>query len=121
VPGRLLPLQSADLGELVSGAVAAVVGAQATLDADSLRRTSEWLEAGDGDVVPPPLWYSVTNVAVELHLSATVHAPTTGPSLRCRTVNPLTVGLFGYEAAAGVRVRLLVQRQGDVRPHRVEG
>lgn len=106
-----------EMGALLTGAVSAVVEAQVALDEDSLRRTTDWLDSEAGTVVPPPMWWSLSSVALELQTSVTVRRTQTGQSrLACRTLDPRSVSLYGYEASSGLRMRLLVERQGPVRP-----
>lgn len=120
-----------ELGALLGGTLAAVAEAQRRLDDDAMGRTRAWLDQGggdDGDLVPPPLWYTCRSIAVEVELSASVvrHGPPPGTageglaggaSLVCRTLDPMSVSLYGYRASAGLRVRLLV----DAHPRKVDG
>lgn len=118
-----------ELGALLGGTLAAVADAQQRLDADAMARTQAWLEHGggdDGDLVPPPLWYTCRTIAVEVELAASVTrssttvAPSALPSqdarLVCRPLDPLSVSLYGYRASSALRVRLLV----DARPRRID-
>jgi hypothetical protein len=123
----LADIQQAELGTLVAGAVRAVVEAQATLDEEARQRTEMYLEAPAGSLVLPPLWYAFQSVVLELELSAAVHSvaadqPHAGGAsqLLCRTVNPTTVGLFGYEAASGMTVRVVIAPRGIVPAKPVE-
>src|SRR3954454_15876753 len=115
----LADAQQTELGTLVSGAVRAVVDAQAILDEEARRRTEVYLEAPAGALALPPLWYSFQSVVLELELSAAVSTTAAPQSsgagatqLLCRTVNPTTVGLYGYQAASGMTVRVVIAPQG---------
>jgi hypothetical protein len=107
-------VQQAELGTLVAGAVEAVVRAQASLDEQARQRTEEYLEAPAGSLALPPLWYAFQSVSIEIQLSAAVREVATGTSLVCRTVNPATVGLYGYEAASGMTVRVVIAPNGAI-------
>jgi hypothetical protein len=117
-------VQQAELGTLVAGAVEAVVRAQAGLDEQARRRTEEYLEAPAGSLALPPLWYAFQSVSIEIQLSATVRQAAAGDgggaSLVCRTVNPATVGLYGYEAASGMTVRVVIAPNGAIPAKPVE-
>lgn len=107
---------SVELGELVASAVGSVVEAQSRLDADALRRTEAFLESSD-EAAPPPLWYTCRNVSIEIQLSARVEGRATAisrPALLCRTVNPTGVALYGYQASAGLRLRLHLEGSGPM-------
>lgn len=104
-----------DLSDLLVGAVDAVIESQEKLDAYNKRRQEEFDETPEGELAIPPLWFSVTNVAIELELSASVTqerivdeqgGERIQTRLACKTLNPLAVGLFGYQASAGLRVRM---------------
>ena len=114
-----------EFGDLLAHTVGAVVSAQERLDAYTLQRRQAYEQAPDGSLALPPLWYAFQNVALDLELSASVVETSAAPpggtvapgapaSLLCRTVDPATVGLYGYQATAGVRVRLLMGPQGPV-------
>lgn len=109
--------QQAELGALLVGAVDAVVGAQDALDAHARRRAAEYAASEPGSLALPPLWYTFDAVGIELELSSEVvrtrSAPDAAPVTRllCRTVNPVTAGVFGYTAATGTRVRLTLVPQ----------
>ena len=109
-------LAQAELGVLAAGAVRAVVTAQHALDEEARLRSEEYLAAPPGSLALPPLWYSFESVSLELAVSAVVGRTSTEPgaqagaepALWCRTVNPTTVGLYGYQAAAGMTVRFTI-------------
>lgn len=116
-------LDQAELGALAAGAVRAVVSAQHVLDDDASRRAAAYVEAPAGTLALPPLWYTFQAVEVEIQVSAAVGhvVPERGdpalpvlPVLLCRTVNPATVGLYGYAAAAGMTVRFTVAPYGPL-------
>lgn len=109
--------QQAELGVLLAGAVRAVVSAQDVLD-DHARRLAEAYQAAPaGSPVLPPLWYAFDAVSVDIELSSeVVHTSTSADrppvtQLLCRTLNPLTVGLYGYSASTGTRVRVTLSPQ----------
>ena len=113
--------QLADLSDLLVTTVQAVVKSQETLDDYTRRRQEEYNAAPDGELAIPPLWYAISNVAIELELSASVSeervttpdgTETVRQRLNCKTLDPLSVGLFGYQASAGLRVRLQLGPRG---------
>jgi hypothetical protein len=100
----------ADLGDLLAGAVQAVVSAQDALDRAALQRVQAFGDAAPGTLSLPPLAFAFDAVRVDIELSAqvvstsaTADAPARS-SLLCRTLNPVTAGLFGYSASAGTKV-----------------
>src|SRR5947208_14373207 len=105
------PTQQAELGVLLAGAVQGVVSAQDALDEHARRRGEDYLAGPPGSLVLPPLWYAFDSVSIDIELSSEVVATATGSRLVCRTLNPTTVGLFGYSAATGTRVRLTLSPQ----------
>ena len=111
VPPRI----GVEFGELLATTVGAVAQAQDQLDAFTLARTREYQAAPDGSLAVPPLWFTFNQVALELEMSATVAGGNTGGGrLMCRTADPTMVGLYGYEASAGVRVKLLMGPRGPL-------
>lgn len=98
------------LGVLLANTVDGVVQAQAQLDRDALGRLSLYMDTPEGGVALPPLWYTMSDVAIELELAASVTRvdTATGPSSRldARLLNPTAVSLFGYTAASGLKVSL---------------
>jgi hypothetical protein len=103
----------AELGDLLAGAVQAVVSAQDILDKAAVDRVAAFTEAAPGTLALPPLAFAFDAISLELELSSQVTQSTTttagGPAqttLLCRTLNPVTVGLFGYSASTGTRVTL---------------
>lgn len=105
--------QQAELGVLLAGAVRAVAEAQDVLDQHARDRAAAYLTAPAGSLALPPLWYAFDSVSVELELSSeAVSTGGTGQTrLLCRTLNPVTVGLYGYSAAVGTRVRVALSPQ----------
>lgn len=106
------PGQQASLGALLAEAVSGVVQAQRRLDHDALARVTQYVATPQGELALPPLWYTFSEVAMQLELAAMVtRAPPRGADergvrLECRLVNPTTVSLFGYSAASGFKVSL---------------
>ena len=101
-------LQQAELGDLLAGTAKAVVQAQDALDAHASQRVTEFVELPDGQIAVPPIWYTIKNASIEVELSATI----SDSHLVCRLVNPQSVSLFGYQASAGTRVRMLIASSG---------
>ncbi|HEV3037218.1 MAG TPA: hypothetical protein VHA33_05470 [Candidatus Angelobacter sp.] len=97
-------VQQAELGDLLAGTAKAVVQAQKQLDTEARESVLQYVKLPDGEMAIPPLWYTVKSAAIEVQLSATI----SGSELVCRTLNPHNVSLFGYEASAGTRIRLLI-------------
>lgn len=110
-----------ELGELLASTVVSVARAQQELDryATALLDASE---RGDADAPRvPPLWYTFTDVALEVALSASVQRATASTALQLmsRPVDPHQVSLYGYQASSSLVVRLhLAPRSGmpDVAP-----
>ncbi len=110
--------QPVELGRLLANTIASVVQAQEQLDAYTERRTRAYQDAEHGDLALPPMWYTFSNVSIDMELSATVARVETAesvsePHIFSRTLNPTSVGLFGYQASTGLRVRV------DVDPNRL--
>jgi hypothetical protein len=109
--------QQAELGVLLAGAVRAVVDAQDVLDEHARQNAASYLAAPPGSLVMPPLWYAFDSVSVDIQLSSEVvrRAATADRAaethLLCRTLNPVTAGLFGYSASTGTRVRVALAPQ----------
>lgn len=109
------PRIGVEFGQLLSTTVGAVAQAQQQLDDFTLARTKAWKDAPEGTMTVPPLWFTFNQVALELEMSATVAGGNTGGGqLFCRTADPTMVGLYGYEASAGVRVRLMMGPRGPL-------
>jgi hypothetical protein len=110
-----------ELGDLLANTLGAVVQAQERLDAYTLARKEAFEAAPSGSLALPPLWYLFNNVTVEMELSASVgsvsrqgKSAASAPHLLCSTLNPTAVSLYGYQAAAGLRVRVQMAPQGAV-------
>jgi hypothetical protein len=101
-------LQQADLGDLLAGTARAVLQAQDALDAHASQRVTEFVKVPDGEIAVPPVWYTIKNASIEVELSATI----SDTRLVCQLVNPQNVSLFGYQASAGTRVRMLIGPSG---------
>lgn len=110
--------QSVELGKLLANTISSVVGAQEQLDAYSEQRSRSYATAEAGTLTLPPLWYTFSKVIVEMELAATIahsnSAENSGPQIMSKTLNPTSVGLFGYQASAGLKVRVEMQPQGIV-------
>lgn len=110
-----VPSLGVEFGELLGSTVGAVARAQQQLDDDTLLRARAYQAAPEGEMVVPPLWFTFNQVALELEMSATVAGGQTGGGrLLCRTADPTMVGLYGYQASAGVKVRLLMGPRGPL-------
>lgn len=116
-----IPAKSVELGQLLANTIGAVVQAQERLDAYTQTRKAAYEAAEAGSLALPPLWYLFNHVDVEMELSASV-APSplpgdpseSAPHLFCRTLEPTMVSLYGYQASAGLRVRVQMAPQGAV-------
>ena len=108
--------QQASLGAVLAEAVAGVVQAQRRLDEDAVNRATQYVETPQGELTLPPLWYTFSEVKLELEMAAaltrtsarTGATPEQEGSVRfdCRLLNPAAVSLFGYAAASGFKVSL---------------
>lgn len=107
--------QQTELGALLAGAVRAVADAQDVLDQHAQDRAAAYVAAEPGTVPLPPLWYAFDSVGVDITLSTETVRTGTGADaetrLLCRTVNPVTAGVYGYAAATGTRIRLTLSPQ----------
>lgn len=119
--GELAGQQAVELGELLARTVVSVAAAQEALDRHATDRLDA-IERGDEDAPRvPPLWYTFTEVTLEVALSASVEraSGSVPPRLMSRPVDPRQVSLYGYQAASSLMVRVrLAPRQGmpDVSP-----
>lgn len=103
------PRIGVEFGQLLASTVDAVARAQQALDERTQAQAQAYAQAPEGTLAVPPLWFGFEQVAVELEMSATVAGGHGGDGgLLCRTADPTMVGLYGYQASAGVRVRLLM-------------
>jgi hypothetical protein len=108
--------QQAELGELLAGAVRAVVDAQDVLDDHARAEATAFAAEPPGSLALPPLWFAFDSVSIEIQLSSEVVRRTAADGSRssqlvCRTVNPFTAGVYGYSAATGTRVRVALAPQ----------
>lgn len=121
------PAQAVELGGLLASTVGAIVEAQRLMDNFALERKREAEEAPGEESPLPPLWFVFDKVAIEVELSATVRAEegqtlTSPPGARtqsrlfCQTLSPTSVSLYGYQASAGLKVRLQLGPR-EVPPH----
>jgi len=98
------PPDQAELGDLLAGTVGGVLRAQDQLDSHAAKAASEFVASPAGTLVLPPLSFHVREAMVEIDMAASISET----RLLCRLVNPQSVGLFGYQASAGTRVRLVI-------------
>ena len=109
--------QRSELGALLAGTVRAVVDAQDVLDDHARQLASEYAAAEPGTLALPPLWYAFDSVGIDIDLSTevvrTVLVPGGAPQtqLVCRTLNPVTAGVFGYSASTGTHIHVTVTPQ----------
>lgn len=100
-----------ELGELLAHTLGAVAYAQSVLDEATARRVEAFHNTPAEQFAVPPLWHVFSEVQLEVTLSASVARTNTvggvGESrLMSRTLNPTSVGLYGYQASAGLTVRI---------------
>jgi hypothetical protein len=105
--------------------VGGVLQAQAQLDTDALTRVTRYMATPQGQLVLPPLWYSIAQVDLSFEMAATltrISARNAGSSsaagevqLDCRLLNPAAVSLFGRSASSGLKIAL------RLRPQNAEG
>lgn len=109
-----------EFGELIAQTINSVVAAQERMDQYALARRKAYESATPGDLVLPPLWYQFKQVDLELELSARVERieipgeAVLTPHLKCATLNPTTVSIYGYQAASGMRVKIQVEPKGNM-------
>lgn len=109
--------QQSELGALLAGTVRAVVDAQDLLDDHARQRALEFAAAQPDSLVLPPLWYAFDAVGIDIDLSTEVVRTRSAPDqpartqLLCRTLNPVTAGVYGYAASTGTRVHLTLAPQ----------
>ena len=120
--GALASQQAVELGELLASTVVSVAEAQEGLDRHATARLDA-MERGDADAPRvPPLWYTFTDVSLEVALSASVRRATASApaQLMSRPVDPRQVSLYGYQASSSLVVRVRLAPRGampDVTPH----
>ena len=83
--------------------------AQAVLDQNAKQQATIVVSLPDGTLELPPLWFHVQNAELEVSMATTVNQG----RLTCNLVNPLSVALYGYQASAGTRVRLILAPKAD--------
>jgi hypothetical protein len=114
-PSHDEPIQGVELGSLLASSIGAVVDAQQRMDEYTLRRKQEFEKTPEGNLALPPLWYVFDKVSVEMELSTIIRSDErVQPLLYCQTLNPTTVGLYGYQAAAGLKVRMQLGPRGNL-------
>ena len=119
--GAIASQQAVELGELLASTVVSVAEAQEGLDRHATARLDA-MERGDADAPRvPPLWYTFTDVSLEVALSASVQRATANApaQLMSRPVDPRNVSLVGYQASSSLVVRVRLAPRGtmpDVTP-----
>lgn len=101
-------VQQAELGDLLGGLVKSVVAAQDQLDAHASQLATEYVDTPTGTIAIPPLWYTVKEAVVDVQMAASLE----DKQFQCRLLNPASVGLYGYDASAGARIRLTIGPSG---------
>lgn len=112
------PGQATALAQILAGAVEGVVQAQRRLDEDALTRVTDFIDTPAGGLALPPLWYTLSDVGIELEMQASVVRLDLQPGggavqpkggavrLDARLLDPTSVSLFGFSASSGLRVSL---------------
>ena len=119
--GAIASPQAVELGELLASTEVSVAEAQEGLDRHASARLDA-MERGDADAPRvPPLWYTFTDVSLEVALSASVRRATASApaQLMSRPVDPRQVSLYGYQASSSLVVRVRLAPRGtmpDVTP-----
>ena len=114
--GAIASQQAVELGELLASTVVSVAEAQEGLDRHASARLDA-MERGDADAPRvPPLWYTFTDVALEVALSASVRRATASApaQLMSRPVDPRQVSLYGYQASSSLVVRLRLAPRSEL-------
>jgi len=77
--------QQAELGELLAGAVRAVVEAQDVLDDHARAEARAFADEPAGSLALPPLWFAFDAVSIEIEMSSEIvrRATTGGPPASC--------------------------------------
>ena len=104
--------ESAELGAILGGVVRDVIDAQAALDEHARESRARTLATPAGAVVIPPLWYTFSDVTLEVELAASLTSQGGRARLSCRTCSKTMTSLHGRSAATDVRVRLQIAPQG---------
>lgn len=112
--------QPVELGRLLTTTIASVIQAQEQMDYYTEQRRLAFESAPEGSLVLPPLWYVFSDVAIEMELSASVAEVRNNESGEIKShiitsmLNTTSVGLYGYQAASGLKVRVQLAPQGIV-------
>lgn len=112
--------QAVELGRLLASTVDSVLATQDQMDRHAAARVRAYETADLGTLTLPPLWYSFTEVGIEVTLASQVRYeqdPLTGREtarLYASLPDRATVGLYGYQAATGLKVELRLAPQGLV-------
>lgn len=114
------PTEAVELGRLLASTVTSVLTTQDLMDRHAAERVRAYETADLGTLSLPPLWYSFTDVGIEVSLATQVRQETDPLSGREETrlysqlLDPTTVGLYGYQAASSLTVRIRMAPQGLV-------
>ncbi len=103
---------SAELGEILAGVVRDVLEAQDALDEHAQQAKARALATPEGTIVIPPLWYTFSDVTVEVELAARLERQNGRGRFACRTCSRAITSLHGRAAATDIRVRLQLTPQG---------
>lgn len=109
---------TAELGEILAGVVRDVLAAQDSLDEHAQQAKARALATPHGAIVIPPLWYTFSDVTVEVELAARLERHDGRGRLACRTCSRAITSLYGRAAATDIRVRLQLAPQGILATHR---
>ena len=113
---ELASQQAVELGELLASTVVSVAAAQEGLDRHATQRLDA-MERGDADAPRVPLlWYTFTDVSLEVALSASVRRATASApaQLMSRPVDPRQVSLYGHQASSSLVVRLRLAPRSEM-------
>ncbi len=107
-----VPRGAVELADLLAHAALDVAAAQEELDGIAERQLEDYEARPEDSLALPPLWYTVHDLELELELSPSVKG-SLDPGrqegrgqMMVQTLDPTSVGLYGYQASAGMRLRL---------------
>lgn len=108
----LQPPQPAPLGRLLAQTLDGLLQAQRQLDDDALQRVSDYVGTPAGTLVMPPLWFTLSEVQLQLEFSATLQQGVrAADALQVSLLNPSAVALYGHAASTALRVALRLTPQ----------
>jgi len=103
-----------ELGRFLADTLGAVAAAQQQLDEATAQRVELYRQRAPAEFAVPPLWHVFNKVEVEIAMSAQISQVRSSsgvlePRLFSRTVTPSSVALYGYQASAGLIVRVSME------------